>query len=203
MNDERDLDGISGKPIDGPIPLSPKEEAFCRAYGDPESTTYGRATRSAEAAGYIQGWNASWKLRRRPRIIDRLEQYQALARAAVGRVLSDLENERLIALAKDPPDVGAAIRATELQGKHLQMFTEAGTVTAIDLVVRREYSEAEVIEAKRITRLLLESGSPLPGLPVVPESVEVVAADPMGEARRQAKIALEAALSGRDGGQDD
>jgi hypothetical protein len=43
--------------------LTPREEAFCRAYGDVESPTYGRGAKSAEVAGYSQQGQAEGVLR--------------------------------------------------------------------------------------------------------------------------------------------
>ena len=108
--------------VEGPDPLTPREEVFVAAYSSPESATYSRATKSAEVAGYSQPHNAAWKLRRRPRIIAKIAEYQKEAMASVGRIFSDLENQRLLALAKG--DIQAANRASELQGKHLAMFTD-------------------------------------------------------------------------------
>jgi len=152
MNEELKTTGDDGL-IAGPMPLTPQEETFCAAFGDPESETYGKATASAEVAKYIEPHNAAWKLRRRPRIIAKLEEYQKTAAAAAGRVMSDLEHERQLALAKD--DIASAIRASELMGKHLGMFLERSIFTVADLEVRRQYSEAEQIEARRLSALLL------------------------------------------------
>jgi len=134
---------------DGPV-LSPREEAFCRAYGDVESPTYGRAGKSAEAAGYSGPRSAALKLRRRPRIRARLAEFYELARAAVEKVIADLENERLTALAKG--DVASAVRASELQGKHLMMFSER---YVLDMPELQALSEVQIVEALRLSRLLL------------------------------------------------
>jgi hypothetical protein len=93
-----------------------------------------------------------------------------LARAAVEKVISDLEHERLAALGKG--DVASAVRASELMGKHLMMFSER---YVLDVPQVQQLNEAQVIEAQRLTRiLLLESDAPglrtidaaeVPGLP--------------------------------------
>jgi hypothetical protein len=137
--------------VQGPAPLTPKEEMFCRAYADPESATYGQATKSAEVAQYQEPHNAAWKLRRRPRIIARIAEYEKLTRACVGKVLTDLEHERQLALAKG--DIAAAIRASELQGKHLAMFTDRMAVDDSATVERYDARRAE--EASRIVAILL------------------------------------------------
>ena len=165
MNDEPGTDDTM---IDNPLPLSPQQEQFCAAYADPESETYGKAGMSAKVAGYIEPYTASWKLRRQARIIARLEQYQAAARVTVGRVMSDLEAERLLALAKDPPDVAAAIRASELMGKHLAMFTEH---VQVDVGQAKVYSDAERAEARRLAAMLItEQAGQVPMLERVPDA---------------------------------
>ena len=138
-------------------PLSPREELFCRFYGDPESPHYSRPTAAATAAGYAEktAWNSAWKLRRRSHVQARLAVFQKAAFAAAGKVLSDLENTRLLALAKS--DLAVAARCSELQGKHLAMFTDK--VAVDDPAGRFEYDAREAIEARRITRFLLENPS--------------------------------------------
>jgi hypothetical protein len=138
--------------VSGPLPLTPKEEAFVRFFADPEqSETYGRGTASAEKALYSQPHNAQWRLRRRPRIIARIAEFQDLTTAARGKVLSDLEHERLLALAKG--DIQAAVRATELQGKALGLFVD---VAQIGVGPTREYDELTQSEAKRLARLMVQ-----------------------------------------------
>ncbi|MCX5653709.1 MAG: hypothetical protein NTY65_03540 [Planctomycetota bacterium] len=152
-----DDDGSAGEVLVAVVPLTPKEEAFVRAYADPESATYGQATKSAEVAQYREPHNAAWKLRRRPRIIARIAEYEKLTRACVGKVLTDLEHERQLALAKG--DIAAAIRASELQGKHLAMFTDRLAVDESQVVERYNARRAE--EAARITAILLMNPAPL------------------------------------------
>ena len=112
--------------IPGPVDLTPKELDFCERFANPESVTYGRATMSAEAAGYEEPHNAAWKLRRRPRIVAKLREYHDVIKATVGKVITDLEHERLAALAKG--DISTAVRASELEGKTLAMFSDVLTM---------------------------------------------------------------------------
>jgi hypothetical protein len=133
------------------VPLSPKELAFCEAFGNPESETFGNARKSAEVAGYGEPHNAGWKLRRRPRIIAKLKSYHVAVTVAVGRVLADLENERRLAIEKG--DLSTAVRATELMGKHLGMFRD---VLAIDEPATAARYDARVAaDVQRITAFLL------------------------------------------------
>ena len=151
------------------VPLTPKELAFCEAFGNPESETFGNATASGAAAGFIQPRSAGWKLRRRGRIIAKLKSYHTAVTVAVGRVLADLENERRLAVEKG--DIASAIRATELMGKHLAMFTD---VLATDIPDAPRYDARIAAEASRITAFLLlnpASDSPL-ALPAPPAVIE-------------------------------
>jgi len=151
--------------------LTPMEEAFARHYGDCESPHYGHATASAAAAGYASPENAQWKLRRRPGVIKRLEDFQDAARAAEGRVLSDLEHVRLLAL-KDGSAAGLAVaaRCSELAGKHLAMWADRA-IFAVDREAAKEWDEKTAAEAHRLARLLIEQdGDRILGLPVPGES---------------------------------
>jgi len=167
-----------GAPVPG-LPLTPRELKFCEAFGNPESETFGRATASAAAAGFIQPRSAGWKLRRRRRVIDKLQEYHAAVRVEIGKVLFDLETERLQALAKG--DIATAVRASELQGKHLAMFTDK---VAVDDTYVHVYDERLAVEARRITAvLLLNPGLGLPpDVPQLPAAVEAIPAPPPARA---------------------
>jgi hypothetical protein len=143
------------EPGDAPLVLSAKEEAFCRYYGDPESETYSNGTASAKKAGFGQPHSAQWKLRRRLRVIARLKEFQDAACADLGKVMSDIEHTRRKALEKG--DLAVAARCSELQGKRLGLFWERSTMSFSEeeSTRRREYSEAEKIEAAKLSRLLL------------------------------------------------
>jgi len=152
MSDE--LAEVGGDEVDGPLPLTPREERWVKLYADVESPFYGRATAAAREAGYVQPASAAHKLRRRPRIIARVAQFQKSAMACAAKIFSDLEYQRLVALAKNPPDVAAANKASELQGKHLSMFTDLRVV--VDEPAVREYDARLAIEASRLARIALE-----------------------------------------------
>jgi len=158
--------------VAGPAPLTPQEETFCRAFGDPESETYGKGAKSAAAAKYSEPHNAAWKLRRRPRIIARLEEMQEEASAALGKVMSDLEHTRLRALAEGgAAGLAVAARCSELQGKRLGAFRDVFAVD--DPAERREWDEKMAVEVSRLARLLIEQdgdrllGLPAPGEPAL------------------------------------
>jgi len=163
----------------GPAPLTPKEELFCRAWGDPQSETFGRATKSAAVAGYTQPHNAAWKLRRRPRIIARLKEYEEMAAADLGRVMATIEHIRLA--AEEKGDHATALRAAELQGRRLGAFFERSVLT-VDVPAQREYDSRLEIEAHRVARLLIEEdGDRVLGLPVRGEpALEGKAVGPAG-----------------------
>jgi hypothetical protein len=140
----------------------------------PESTTYGKATKSAEIAGYTEPHNAAWKLRRRPRIIARLAEFEKVTRVQIGKVLTDLEHERKAALEKG--DLATAVRASELQGKHLAMFTDKVAVDDSETVARWDARRAE--DMRIVEALVCTSGDPLPALPARPVTVEQESQEP-------------------------
>ena len=144
-------DGSGGELLTpGPAPLTPREEQFCVAFGDPESLTYGRSEKSAAAAGYVQPRSAAWKLRRRPKIQARLAEFQTAAFAAAGKVLSDLEHTRLAALEKG--DLATAARCSELQGKHISLWTD---VLLVDPGTTYKYDKRVAEDTRTLTALLL------------------------------------------------
>jgi len=157
---EHELTETDDAPVPGPLPLSPKELRFCEQFSNPESETFGNATASAAAAGFIQPRSAGWKLRRRPRIIAKLQEYHAAVRVAVGRVLADLENVRRLAVEKG--DLATALAAVVAMGKHIGMFYERNVVSMVDPGV---YDPILAVEARRITAILLLN----PGLGLPPE----------------------------------
>jgi len=150
--------GDGGEKLLETVPLSPKELAWCEAFGNPESETFGHARKSAEAVGYSQAHNAGWKLRRRPRIIQKLAEFEKVVRVQIGKVLTDLEFTRLAALTKG--DLATAARCSELQGKHLAMFTDAVFVDDSATVERYDARIAE--DARRITAILCQQRAAAP-----------------------------------------
>jgi phage terminase small subunit len=157
--DDGDLDDLLEE-LPQPVP---RWEIFCKAFADPESASYGRATKSAVAAGYeSEPHQAAWRLRQQKRVILRIEEFQAAAMAKVGKVFSDLENQRLLALEKG--DIQAANRASELQGKHLAMFTDRVVVEESPM----GFDPALVEAASALGMTLLErAGCRAAGLPVI------------------------------------
>ena len=174
---EQELAETDGeKLIAGPLPLSPKEMLFLRAFCDVESTTFGQAVASATLAGYASPRDSAWRLRRRPRIVAAIAELEKAVRVQIGKVLTDLEFTRLAALTKG--DLAVAARCSELQGKHIGMFYERSVV---DVKVVGQYDERAAVEARRITAvLLLNPGLGLsPDVPQLPVVVEAVPAPPV------------------------
>jgi hypothetical protein len=66
-------------------------------------------------------------------------------------VLSDLENDKIA--ARKAGQFTVAVRASELQGKYLAMFTDR---VEHDTTAIREYTEAERLEGKRVAALLVK-----------------------------------------------
>ena len=95
--------------------------------------------------------------------------FQKAAFAAAGKVLTDLENTRLLALAKS--DLATAAACSKMQGQHLAMWTD---VLATDIPDAPRYDPKLAAEASRITAFLLlnpASDSPL-ALPAPPAVIE-------------------------------
>jgi len=155
MNDlPAEIEAEDGDLIEESDPLTPREADFVERYSNPESESYGQATKSARLAGYGgQAHAAAWRLRRRARVMAKIEERQRATMATIGKIFSDLENQRLLALAKNPPDIQAANRSSELQGRHLAMFTDR---VVVDEMVVHEYDALLEVEAHRLARLLLE-----------------------------------------------
>ena len=111
--------------LDESAALTGKEELFCQAFGNPESETYGMKLKSAAKAGYAEpgAHTAAWKLLRRPRIKARLQEIYVSGDFSVGKVMSNLANDRIRALAKD--DIATACRCDELMGKRLRLFVDS------------------------------------------------------------------------------
>lgn len=150
---EPDDDGGAGEAlIPGPAPLTPSEALFVSAFADVESEFFGRATLSAEKAGYASPRDSAWKLRRRPRIAAAIAEMEKLVRVQIGKVLSDLEFTRLAALAKG--DLATAARCSELQGKHIGMFYERSVLTLDDTQLER-YDQRRAEQAAAITSVLI------------------------------------------------
>jgi len=102
--------------------LTPQEVLWCDAYADAESECYGNATAAAALAKYSKPGNAGWKVKQRQCVRARLDEIYLRNRAGIGKVMSDLERERLLAIGKG--DISSAIRASELQGKRLGAFSD-------------------------------------------------------------------------------
>ena len=167
---ERDDGGDGGEALLPTVGLTPKEALFVSAFADVESETFGRATLSAEKAGYASPRDSAWKLRRRPRIAAAIAEMEKTVRVQVGKVLSDLEYTRLAALTKG--DLATAARCSELQGKHLSMFADV-TIVAPDETYRYDKRVAE--DTRTLTALLLMRDRPL-----AIESLQGVAAPAAG-----------------------
>ncbi len=140
--------------------LSLKEDSYCIYYTTIGSDTYSNGTASAKEAGYSEhtARSTSWKLQRRPKIRERIQQLQAenMSRnyLTTDKVLSDLEDTRIKGVKKK--DLASAIRCSELQGKFFAMFSErtiwereqqAGEST-------REFTEEESEDLREMANML-------------------------------------------------
>ena len=113
---------------DGLKPLSERERAFVKWYFSEECNMNG--TEAAERAGYTGSRNSlrvtANRVKKRPHVKAAMDAELARATAgadvSVEKVLIDLENQRAEAL--EAGNYSAAVKCSELQGKHLKMFTE-------------------------------------------------------------------------------
>jgi len=150
--------------------LSAKRQTFVAEY-----VQDGNALRAYEAAGYATKYRGVEKktLQRRAysvlrgrfvrqALLEEREQRAELDRDKKERSLEHVltELERVYALALKKEDLAVAARCIELIGKTRGFFKES---VGIDMVARREYSEAEREECRRLAELrieqALESGS--------------------------------------------
>ena len=142
--------------------LNPRELAFCEFYTSLGEPSCGNASQAALLAGYSDNRATAWRLMQRPIIRKKIQELHAarMDRLSVNadRVLHDLENERLAAMAKTPPEIASAIRATELTGRFLAMFTDR---TVIDETVIRTYTITEQAEARHIAAIRLRESPSL------------------------------------------
>jgi len=134
--------------------LTPREQIFIQAFGNSESPTFNKATASARRAGYSTPRSAGWRLRRRPHIKKRLEELAKEAALGLEQVMSSLE--RLQRLAEEKGDLATAARCAELLAKRLGAFVERYRLDGPQLV---ELTEFQIVEAQRLTRLLLIEGA--------------------------------------------
>ena len=168
---ETDDDLIEGSP------LTVREMAWVEAFSNPESTSFGNATKSAELAGYADPQNSAWRLRRRPRVVTALGRRFETITAERGKVIAHLGHLRQV--CEEKGDLAAAVRAVELMGKSLGLFRDA---IELELPEMRAYSETEAFEARRLASMMLE-GKPgeLPAVEAEPLALPVHQEQAIGE----------------------
>jgi len=139
------------------VELGQKADAFCVHFTTLGAETFGRAERSAVAAGFGEksARNRATALLKKPEVQARIA---GLHRENMSRnfltsdkVLNDLESVRLQAVERN--DLSAAIRASELQGKFLAMFVDRQELVAPERQVEldeRERAECLALAAIRL-----------------------------------------------------
>jgi hypothetical protein len=135
--------------------LTAKQEAFARrlADGEKQADAYRQAYRSDRMAAPAV-WSEASRLARHPHVAARIDQLKAEAEemrrmAALDReeaILKRLEHEAMTARTD-----GARVKALELLGKHLGMFTDRVVVEAPD----RTEAEIENAILGRLAQLKL------------------------------------------------
>jgi len=168
-----------------PRPLNTQMEAFCVFITAIGSATFSKGKASAEAAGYAENSAAirAHRLLKMPKIQARISEIHAenmaASRLSVYTVLSNLAHDR--ELAREKQDYSTCVRATELMGKYLAMFTEKSLVELTDM---RQLDDSHRDSARVIGAALLSMGifdSPSTGdeLPVAPGALPVTNAGRM------------------------
>jgi phage terminase small subunit len=171
-------------------------ERFCRFYTMMGNDTYHDAAKAALAAGYSpkRAAQTGRELVRKPKVIRRLALLEAenakvqAAQTAITLELLRFEHHRLARLNESLGNMGEARANWEDLGKMIGAYSE---VVQLDLSKMRRFTEAEEVEARRVSALLLEAdavegsrkyheeqraragaGESLPSIPasVVPES---------------------------------
>jgi len=141
------------------VRLGQKADGFCIHYTTLGAETFGRAERSAIAAGFgaKSARNRGTALLKKPEVRERISQLHAQNMRenflTTAKVLNDLEAVRISAVEAN--DRMGALRASELQGKHLGMFSDRLIQTFEDAGRQHELDEAELEEAKQLARIRL------------------------------------------------
>ena len=175
-----------------PGSLSGKQEAYAQSYA-----RQGNCVKAYMDAGYLGSAdgippkslaNRAYAIIRNPSVKQRIAQIREESenrradRAELTRdwIVTELQEVHARSKAAGGNDA-VGVRALELLGKHLGMFSE--TVT-IDLGQLREYTESEALEARRLAALRLEdSNTPATGLPQPGQCEHTMPADIPGNAR--------------------
>ena len=106
-----------------PDVLTPKEKIFCIEYVK---------LLNARAAAGIAGYGASYtrskatQILKRPRVIKEIERLRAAASASTSVTPADILRriDKIARKAEDGADSANALRALEMMGRHLGMFTD-------------------------------------------------------------------------------
>jgi len=142
--------------------LTAKEEAFCVAYTTIGNETFSNGTKSAIEAKYAEdsARTQAWRMLRKEHIKKRIrELYDKNMEdnmVTTSSVLANLAHDRL--MARKHHQYNVAKSCTELEGKHLAMFTENINQTIEEPY---EFSEEEQVilreAARKMNRLSCKS----------------------------------------------
>ena len=137
--------------------LTTQEVAYVCAYTEIGTKTCGHQGKSAIKAGICEAEADRWasRLMRADRVREAIAEIhrKMMDRALINpqKILSDLENNKALALAKG--DIAAANRAVELQGKYLTMFGDRFAIEQDE--EQRELSESQKEQAKLIAQQIV------------------------------------------------
>jgi len=155
----KDTSGSFGRAEPVLMGLGQKADSFCVHYTTLGAETFGRAERSAIAAGYgaKSARNRGTALLKKPEVRARISELHDVNMRqnflTTAKVLNDLEAVRIQAVERN--DLAAAIRASELQGKHLMMFSERMVLAREEPERQCQLDESERREATMLATLRL------------------------------------------------
>lgn len=140
------------------LQLTEKERLFCEHYYKPESDTFSNGIQSAIKAGYPEEFagQMAYKAKKKPQVIARRDEIYKENEPTIGRVMTNLVNDRRLAQKKD--DVQAMIRADELLGKRLKLFSER-TVIETGGEEQQALTKEQEIQAQVMAELALRHGA--------------------------------------------
>ena len=133
-------------------PLNPKQDSFCVHYTTIGADTFSNGTTSAIAAGYSEkgAYVRGSELLRNSKVRERISELHAenMSRNNIttDSVLANIEHDRT--LAREKGDISSAIRADELQGKYLAMFTDR---TYVEDTKQKEIDDAIREQAAKLS----------------------------------------------------
>jgi hypothetical protein len=131
--------------------LTPQQETFCVFYTNIGTETFCHGTLSAEQAEYAKAScrTTAWKLLRTPKIRERIAEihHENMSRNLINVDSQLAKLEHLRRKAEERGDLSSAIRAVELVGKYLSMFSDKHVIVTEQPQHEIDPEKAAVIDA--------------------------------------------------------